>query len=68
MPVLVAYLVGVTCVYLTCAGFYRRLDPGRTFGEKAVTALAASLGGVPLGAMLSLVPIFVLCLVFGPVT
>lgn len=68
MPVQLAYLVGVSCIYLTCAWFYRRMDPACGLVGKSVNAAASALAGVPIGALVSLAPIFVLCLVFGPVT
>ena len=64
MPVQFAFLIGAACVALVVARFYRGHAPG--FDGAALAA--ASLAGIPLGALVSLAPIFVLCLVFGPVT
>lgn len=64
MPVQLAYLIGAACVVLVVARFYR----GHAPGFDAPALVAAALAGVPLGSLVSLAPIFALCLVFGPVT
>ena len=64
MPVEFAYLVGAICVALVVAYFYR----GHAPGFDAAALVVASLAGIPLGSLVSLAPILVLCLVSGPVT
>jgi hypothetical protein len=64
MPVQLAYLIGVSCIYLTVRAFYRRLDPRDGW---VANLAAASLGGVPIGAFVGMMAVFAGCLVLGPV-
>ena len=65
MPVTFAYLIGAACITLVGYRFYRDLEPESGWG---VALVMSALAGIPLGSLVSLAPIFALCLVFGPVT
>ena len=65
MPVELAYLIGAVCIALVVYRFYRGMKPESGWG---VALVMASIAGIPMGGAVALVPIFVLCLVFGPVT